>query len=124
MSQLELFEITTPSYHGMTIAQAALAFHNANPHVMTNLRKLALEAVETGRAKLGMKFLFELLRWEYMTKTERPSNEFRLNNNFTAYYARALMAAEPRLRGVFDLREHDPERAQRSGIKAREEIAR
>jgi hypothetical protein len=116
--QLDLIEITTPSYHGMTQEEAFTAFEGANPHVYENLRKLALEAHATRPAeKLGMKYLFEILRWEYLTKTDRPANEFALNNNFTAYYARLLMAREPQLRGVFELRRQSKNRLQRSGAR-------
>lgn len=117
--QLELFEITAPSYYGMTQAEAFVAFHERNPHVYENLRVLALEALAGGRKKIGMKFLFERLRWEYLIKTDRPENEFRLNNNFTAYYARALMLGEPRLAEAFETRVQRPGRMQRSGVHAR-----
>lgn len=120
MTQLELFPITTPSYQGLTIAEAFGAFHQANPHVLENLRKLALERHARRPAeKIGIKHLWEVLRWEYEVKTDRPANECRLNNNFTAFYARLLMAREPILRGVFELRAQHPERVHRSGVKAR-----
>lgn len=119
-SQLELFPITTPSYYGMSMAEAFQAFHQANPHVFENLRKLALARHSRRPAeKVGIKHLWEVLRWEYEIRTDRPSNEVRLNNNFTAFYARLLMAREPILRGVFELRAQHPGRAHRSGVKAR-----
>jgi len=103
--QLDLFEIATPSYHGLSQAEAFVAFHEANPHVYENLRRLALEIQrQRPHAKIGMKHLFEVLRWEYRTKTDRPEGEFRLNNNFTASYARALMLGEPKLKGAFETR--------------------
>ena len=30
--------------------------------------------------------------------------EYKINNNFTAFYARLIMAQEPDLAGIFDLR--------------------
>jgi hypothetical protein len=103
--QLELIEIHIPSYHGLTQAEAFMAFHEANPHVYDNLRRLALEARRRRpHEQIGMKHLFEVLRWEYKIKTERPEKEFRLNNNFTASYARALMIGEPKLAGAFETR--------------------
>jgi hypothetical protein len=118
-AQLELFEIQTPSYHGMTQEEAFQAFHEANPHVYENLRKLALEHYSQRPGdQIGMKYLFEILRYNYRTRTERPENEFALNNNFTAYYARLLMSQEPKLRGVFELRRQARNRLQRPGVRA------
>jgi hypothetical protein len=119
-AQLELFPIVAPSYRGLTIAEAFQAFAEANPHVYENLRRLALEHRRARpHEKIGMKYLYERLRWEYKTKTDRPENEFRLNNNFTAYYARALMLGDRELWDAFETRARDPGRPHRSGVKAR-----
>lgn len=121
-SQLDLFPIVAPSYRGLTIAEAFAVFHGANPHVFRNLHKLALAwHAKHPAEKVGIKHLYEVLRWEYETRTDRPSNEAKLNNNFTAYYARLLMAKEPNLRGVFEIRAQNPDRPHRSGVKARAE---
>jgi hypothetical protein len=120
VTQLELFPIVSPSYRGLSIAEAFAVFHGENPHVFRNLRKLALTWHARHPAeKVGIKHLYEVLRWEYETRTDRPSNEVCLNNNFTAYYARLLMASEPILRGVFEIRAQNPNRPHRSGVQAR-----
>ena len=44
--------------------------------------------------------------------TSSPAGAFKLNNNFTAHYARLLMAQEPDLEGFFETREsYDPSAA-------------
>lgn len=78
-------------------------FHSANPHVYEYLREYALMVKRTGR-RIGMKALFERLRWDYMVSTT-SSTGFKLNNNYTAFYARLLMETEPALRGFFETRE-------------------
>ncbi len=50
-----------------------------------------------------MKMLYEVTRWEFWLATE-SDDEFKLNNNFTAYYARLIMEQEPDLAGMFELR--------------------
>lgn len=79
-----------------------VAFHHANPHVYTTLRTLALQARDAGASKLGMKALWEVCRWQLKldTSTAQP----KLNNIWTPYYARLLMANEPSLDGVFETR--------------------
>ena len=78
------------------------AFHRQNPHVFVELKRLALGLLDAGHAFGGMKQLFEVLRYNHALQTTDP--DFKLNNNYTAYYARVLMVAEPRLHGFFRLR--------------------
>jgi hypothetical protein len=78
-------------------------FHRDNPHVYRTLVRLAREWVNsTGARKLGIKSLYEVARWRLAIETSDP--EYRLNNSFTAYYARLLMAENRDLDGLFDLR--------------------
>lgn len=80
------------------------AFHRANPHVYTALKNLALFYKRTmGFDRMGMKALWERLRFGYIETT--GDDGYKLNNDFTACYARLLMANEPELEGFFELRE-------------------
>lgn len=94
-----------PATSGLTIDEAFEEFHGNNPHIYRNLRFLAFQAVNAGRKRIGIKFLFERLRWEYCVKSVHDESDYRLNNNFTALYARMLMDAEPCLDGVFEVRQ-------------------
>lgn len=86
-----------------TIEELFLAFHSANPNVYAALCRLARQAVAKGRKRVGMKMLFEVVRWEVFLTTQK--DEFKLNNNYTARYARLIMEQEPDLAGVFETRE-------------------
>jgi hypothetical protein len=77
------------------------AFHRANPEVFDELARLARIGKAQGRGKLGVKELYEVLRW---TRTVPESRRFRLCNDFHSRYAR-MLDAEPDLAGLFDLRE-------------------
>lgn len=88
---------------GTSIEENFWAFHRANPRVYGALVRLAREARSSGAGKLGMKSLFEVLRWERGVST-RDWSGFKLNNNYTSYYARLIMHNEPDLRGVFEIR--------------------
>ncbi|OBK22532.1 hypothetical protein [Mycobacterium asiaticum] len=86
-----------------SIARRFEEFHEANPKVYVVLVRLAREWVaRTGRTKLGIKTLYERARWEIALATSDP--DFKLNNNYTAYYARLIMHREPDLADMFDLR--------------------
>ena len=92
--------ITSTSRRG-GITAAFERFHAANPHVYQALRTAALHAVARGR-KVGMKAIYERVRWEYAVETrEEP---YKLNNNYTAHYARLLMESVPELHGYFETR--------------------
>ena len=78
-------------------------FHENNPQVYMALVALARELVAKGYQKIGIKMLFEVVRWQFMLATT-DSSEFKLNNNYHSRYARIIMQKEPDLRGVFSLR--------------------
>jgi hypothetical protein len=85
------------------LTAAFIEYDRQNPHVYARLRELALQAKATGRPKLGIGMLFEVLRWEHYLAT--AGDEFKLNNNYRSRYARLLMHREPTLVGFFDVRE-------------------
>jgi hypothetical protein len=78
-------------------------FHAENPRVYTTLVRLAREWVgRFGSHKVGIGALYEVARWEIALATSDA--DFKLNNNFRAYYAQLIMAQEAGLEGLFDLR--------------------
>lgn len=86
-----------------TTAQRFDEFHAANPEVYRVLVRLAREWVAaTGRHKLGIKTLYERARWEIALQT--GDADYKLNNNYTAYYARLIMYQERDLCDMFDMR--------------------
>lgn len=103
----------------MTLAEKFEEFHNENPHVYRALVKLARRWVrQTGTRKLAIKTLYERARWEIVITTNDA--DFKMNNSYTAFYARLIMAQERDLRRIFDLRasEADEWMAKRSAAKA------
>lgn len=86
-----------------TVSEAKFLAHcEANPHVYEALRRFALEAKRAGRERLGMKALYERVRW--YTAVESQGEPWKLNNSYTAFYARLLMQNEPELAGFFETR--------------------
>jgi len=102
--QLDLFEgITHVSTKGLSLDEAFERFHEANPHIYRRLRDLAISARRAGNDRVGIKALFERLRWDYMIASR--GDEFKLNNNYHSRYARLLMQREAELDGIFEVRE-------------------
>lgn len=86
--------------------RAFWAFHHSNPHVYAKLAHLALQLRRSGVTRWGIKALWEVCRYELAIRTSASARSFRLNNNYTAYYARLLMERNAELRGFFETREH------------------
>lgn len=107
MFQASLFDnmpaVTPVQYREAETAEDRFRrFHAQNPHVYELLRKMAL-ALKRNNQQMGMKGLFEVLRWNYMFTTNDP--DFKLNNNYTPFYSRLLMEQEPALKGFFETRQ-------------------
>lgn len=86
-----------------TIKERFERFHAAHPEVYTELTELTRQAVRAGRRRVGMKQVFEVVRWHRFVRPDK-AEDFRLNNIYTAHYARLIMRQEPDLFGVFDTR--------------------
>lgn len=85
-----------------TIDERFAEFHRANPHVYRGLREQALKLVSAGETRLSINMLFEVLR--YHRKLQTAGDDYLLNNNYRALYARMLMERELELEGVFETR--------------------
>ncbi len=102
--QMELFPFQPVTRRReASIDERFLAFHYANPHVYRNLLVLAHQLKRAGRERIGIKLLFEKLRWEYLTRTDQAMDAYAINNDFTSRYSRLLMQ-DPGLAGMFKTR--------------------
>jgi hypothetical protein len=91
--------------HADTIYNKFRMFHMKHPEVYRELVKLARQWVAAGHHRLGIKTLFERLRWEWHISGISDTDGFKLNNNFAPYYARLIMEENPELDGLFELRQ-------------------
>lgn len=100
--QLDMFDGATPPARKPTITEAFDAFHTANPHVFAELKRLALARIARGETRIGVKALWEELRESIRVQ---KLGDWKLNNSFTALYARKLLEHEPMLVGVIETRQ-------------------
>lgn len=94
--------VIPPHVEGATIQDRFESFHALNPWVLTALERLTEDALLHGRARLGIKHLVEVLRWQYGRHT--TGDEFRLNNDYSSQYVRLLIAGHPEWADVFEQR--------------------
>ena len=106
--QPSLFEPLTPLVStpakDLTIEERFELFDAANPHVYDLLERMALDLVKRGHSRIGIKMLWETLRYRYAVETTGDA-EYRLNNIYTSRYARKLTERQPSLVGHIELRE-------------------
>jgi hypothetical protein len=88
---------------GETLQQRFERFHARNPHVLAALVSIARRMVKAGRKRIGIKQLYEVLRYERLIYTNSDDGH-RLNNSFTSRYARLIIAQEPDLAEAFETR--------------------
>ncbi|MFF8786746.1 hypothetical protein [Streptomyces sp. NPDC015125] len=93
-------EIDVPYSGGKasTIDEEFLAFDEQHPLIYQTLESLVAERLDAGATRIGVKALFEVLRWRI------PHRVPGLNNNFTALYARKLIERNPNWAHAFELR--------------------
>lgn len=90
-------------------------FNQANPWVYRELVALARGLRSRGWKHYGIAALFEVLRYNSAMRSEDPNSEFKLNNNYRAYYAREIMRSEADLAGFFSVRRSEADLTPRSG---------
>jgi hypothetical protein len=78
-------------------------FHAQNPHVYSKLHAMSATLQSKGHNRVSMQMLFEVLRYDAMLQT--TGDRWKLNNNYAAFYSRELMEQDPRLAGLFEIRQ-------------------
>ncbi|KPI25086.1 hypothetical protein OV320_8291 [Actinobacteria bacterium OV320] len=81
-----------------TLTDRFLAFDAEHPYVYRALERLTADRLAAGASRVGLKALFEDLRWQL------PAGVRGLNNSFTALYARKLIEDHPHWASAFELR--------------------
>lgn len=80
----------------------ALTFHKDNPAVETLFTKYAMDLIHRGRGKFSHGTIIERIRWEALISTSNL--DFKINQNFGAFYARLFEHKNPEHKGVFERR--------------------
>lgn len=93
----------------MTHLESFEKFHVENPHVYELFKKFAKQALDAGRQTLSGSLIMERIRWETVIQT--TGDQFKLNNNHCAFYARKFHEDHPQFGEVFVTRQQRKEYA-------------
>ena len=76
-----------------------LKWHKENPHVYALFDHFTKDAIRKGHMRLSAWLIINRVRWE--TSIETSGGDFKISNNFIAYYSRLFMALNPTYKGFF-----------------------
>jgi hypothetical protein len=83
------------------------AWHQKNPHIYELFKRFTFEAIEAGQEQSGAWLIVGRIRWETAVVTR--GEDFKISNDFIAYYARHFMAEFPEHRGFFKIKRMKPD---------------
>jgi hypothetical protein len=92
-----------PAYEVVTVKAQFERFHSRHPEVYAEFVRLCRVATRAGRKRVGIKQLFEVLRWNRYVGPDHLE-DYKLNNNYAPHYARLIMSREPDLANIFETR--------------------
>lgn len=90
-------------YCDTRIGKKAVAYDDKNPNVWALFLKFAREMSLTGKRRYSAAMIVERIRWHTMVETK--DDNFKISNDFRAYYGRKLMAHYDEFRGFFTTKE-------------------
>lgn len=79
-----------------------IRFDLDNPHVYALLMRYTFQVIERGYQHYGIAALFERIRWH--TDIETTDIDFKMNNDYKAFYARKFHMEFPKHDGFFRTR--------------------
>lgn len=82
-----------------------LEFNENNPEIWDLFVKFTRQAINSGLKRYSAKAIFERIRWEAEVNSSAYPREFKVNNNYHAFYARWFMERYPEYDGFFVKRE-------------------
>ena len=84
--------------------EQVISFHKSHPDVWDLFVRFTFDRIEKGYENYSVNAIFERIRWEKDSGGDGVNN-FKLNNNYRAFYSRRFMRMYPRYDGFFRTRE-------------------
>lgn len=95
----------TTEHSQLSIQERFDLFHAANPWVLDALERLTADYLASGQQRLGIRMLWEVLRWRYNRETQDPTSSFKVNDHMHSRYVRLLIERHPEWASAFHTRE-------------------
>lgn len=82
-----------------------LEWNSKNPTVWRMFERAALDLIKAGKTHWGAKAICELIRYKRAVEEGGQFDDYSVNNNFSAYYARVFIVKYPQYSHFFETRE-------------------
>lgn len=82
-------------------------YDKENPQIWQAFKRLTFQLIAVGVKHWGAKAIMEQLRYETII---RGKGDYKINNNYTAGYARKFSKEFPKYKDFFEIREKNNER--------------
>ncbi len=92
------------------------AFHEQHPDVWDLFTQFTFDRIHRGFRHYSVNAIFERIRWEVDNAGGDGKAQFKLNNNYRAFYARRFMKMHPQHEGFFRTREQTSAKNQASTL--------
>lgn len=80
-------------------------YHENNREVFQTMRQLAEEAWDKGVKRVSHWLLLNRVRWEFEVVAYDSASQFKISNDYFAFYARLLIAKAPKFAGFITIKE-------------------
>ena len=90
--------------NGVTIKDSFDQFHITNPQVYNIFETKAFDAINMGKTKMSSKLILNVIRWEAFIQTTDKNSTYKINDAYTAHYARMFAENNPVHADVFNYR--------------------
>ena len=88
---------------GRTIEDSFIEFDKKNPHVYQMFRDMTFRVIEKGVKKASAKTILGVIRWHFNFEVVTHT-EFKINDAYTAYYARKFIRKHEEYGYIFNLK--------------------
>jgi len=104
MNLLDYIDAQKERENSLSPMQKFQEYHRENPHVYDLFLKYAKQVRNSGFDRFSSKAIFERLRWHLSFETHDCDGAFKINNNYTSFYARKVMEENPEFINFFETR--------------------
>lgn len=88
-------------------------YDRENPQIWLKFESIALNLIHRGVRRYGSKAIFEIIRYQTIVGADR--DDYKINNNYTAAYARKWQQEYPQYREFFSCRSPKGGKPKRRG---------
>ena len=105
MTQTSMIEAYLEANNGeaaTSIQSRFEVFDRENPQVYAKFKEYSGQLLCTGRRRFSANFIIGRIRWDYAIETNAA--DFKINNDYTPFFPRMLIAEDESFRPMFELR--------------------